>query len=135
MTSTRKTATRPQKVAPHPQPAAADVVLTPRPEAKDGELITEGDYAGMTYDEVLRASVESVHEALGELSVMGAMATLDMAIAEALAIVEHTEGAVAAKDAGIKICQTALPYAMLDVSDEPDRRKSLAEARRELKRG
>lgn len=99
------------------------------PAPLSSEVVPEGDFAGMTYDEVMRACVSDVHDALGGLSVVGALATLDCVLSEALEIVRYTEGDAAAKEAGLKICQTALPYAMLDASADA-RSKSLAEARK-----
>lgn len=121
---------RQRKAQTAPKPTESDVTLVPK--RAEPEIVPEGDYAGMTYDEVMAAHIEAVHESLGELSILGAMATLDAVLGEALYMVEVYEGKVAAKDAGINICRTALPYAMLDVSDEPDRHRTLAEARREI---
>lgn len=135
MPTKRKTSTSPANMKP--EPVKNDVVFNPpahsTPERTlEPEVVPDGDYAGMTYDEVLKASVESVTDAVGHLSIEGALATFDAAIGEALFMMEHYHGKRDAKEAGIKICETALPYAMLDISDEPDRRRSLAEARQAI---
>lgn len=115
-----------------------DIVLTPMPEASDGygvpEVIEDGDYAGMTYDDVLKYTVEGVHDALGELTVEGAACAIDQVMKEVLLITQNTSGDRAAKEAGINFCKTALPFAMLDISDEPGQR-SLKDARRDLVTG
>ena len=108
---------------------ATNVVLNePRPP----EIVPEGDFAGLTYDEVLNAVTENLHESLGELSVTGAACAVDRVMQELLMITEHAEGKIAAKEAALKFCETALPFAMLDVSEDPHRTRTLADLRQQF---
>lgn len=84
--------------------------------ALDGELVPDGDFAGMRVDDVLRALTDQVHDCLGEVSIEAAGATLDMALGEYLAVVQETSGDRTAKLFGVRFCETAIPYATLPVS-------------------
>ena len=84
--------------------------------AMDGELVPDGDFAGMRVDDVLRALTDQVHDCLGEVSIEAAGATLDMALGEYLAVVQETSGDRTAKLFGVRFCETAIPYATLPVS-------------------
>ena len=81
-----------------------------------GNVIPDGDFAGLRYDDVLTDIVESIHDALGEISIEGAGAALDMAMGEYLAVVQDAHGDREAKLSAIRFCETALPYAMLPIS-------------------
>lgn len=107
-----------------------DVVLTPK--VSEGEIlddhainpsdiVPEGDFAGMTYDEVLTACIDGVHDVYGNLSLDGVKAVHDMVGKELLELIRFSQGDYAAKDAALKLISTMLPYSMLDVSNDPNR--------------
>lgn len=90
-----------------------------QPEPMDGDVIQEGDFAGMTYNDVLEAMSEGIHDILGEASIEGAGAALDKVLGEYLAVVQHTNGDKDAKLFGIRFAETVLPYATLQVALPP----------------
>lgn len=91
-------------------------LIPPSPAALDGELVPDGDFAGMRVDDVLRALTDQVHDCLGEVSIETAGATLDMALGEYLAVVQEISGDKTAKLFGVRFCETAIPYATLPVA-------------------
>lgn len=121
--------TQVKETAPTPAPSPSEAKLIPQ-DPPGQELILDGDYAGMTYDEVMEIHRNAVHDVLGEMTIEGALATIDNVVGDALAIMLDAEGSHKAKLAGLRICATALPYAMIDLSQEPDRPKTLAELRK-----
>ena len=86
----------------------------------NGDIIPDGDYAGLRADDVLRALTDSVHEAIGGegsgVSIEFAGAALDMALGEYLEVVKGINGDRDAKLFGLRFCETALPYASLPVA-------------------
>lgn len=96
------------KPAPHEHPQAA-------PKSSEPEIVPDGDYAGMRTADVMRALTEQLHEVVGEVSIEAACASFDMALGELLAVAQYSNGDEFAKMAGIKFCETALPFALLPV--------------------
>ncbi len=93
----------------------AQAVEAPQ-DVMDGDVVPDGDYAGMKYDDVLSAMSEGIHDILGEASIEGAGAALDKVLGEYLEVVRHTNGDKDAKLFGIRFAETVLPYATLQVS-------------------
>lgn len=85
-------------------------------ETIGGEIVPEGDFAGMRVDDVLRALTDQVHDVVGDVSIEVAGATLDMALGEYLAVVQDVSGDKTAKLFAVRFCETAIPYATLPVS-------------------
>lgn len=79
------------------------------------DIVPDGDFAGMRTEDVMRALTEQIHDVVGEVSIETACATFDMALGELLMVAQHANGDAYAKMAGIKFCETALPYALLPV--------------------
>ncbi len=90
-----------------PIPSAAIVV--------DGDIIPDGDFAGMRASDVLAAMTEGINDVLGEASIETAGCALDSVLGEYLAVVQHVKGDGEAKLAGLRFVETALPYAALPV--------------------
>lgn len=87
-----------------------------RPDASlDGDVVPDGDFAGMRVDDVLAAMTEGLNDVLGDASIEVAGCALDSVLAEYLAVVQMVKGDAEAKISGLRYIETALPYASLPV--------------------
>lgn len=105
----------------------AHVPAKKAPQHDDADIIRDGDYAGMRSDDVLRALTDGIHSlfagegeiaetiGVGGVDLPTAGAALDLALGEYLQLVEGAIGPHNAKVAALAFCQTALPYASLDI--------------------
>lgn len=84
------------------------------PASQMGEIIPEGDFAGMTYNEVLDLTHAALEDALGPLSIVGALAAQDRLLAQSLELAAYVEGDKFAHEAALKIAQTVLPYIQVE---------------------
>lgn len=106
------------------------VAVEQLPVKTEPEVVPDGDFAGMTYDEVLELSMQGVHDAIGELTLEGCGAVLDMTTAQVLELTRHYQGDFAAKCAALRFISTCMPYAELDCRNDPGTR-SLKDLRKE----
>jgi len=88
---------------------AAAPVTMPEPRTS-ADIIPEGDYAGMTYDEVMRLTSDMIDEAYANLSIEGVCAVHDMKLKDIMDIVLHFRGPQDAHEAAIRFGQTLMPY-------------------------
>ncbi len=100
--------------SPVPQ-ASQQVTQQPSAPADNMDIVPDGDFAGLRTEDVMRALTEQIHDVVGGVSIEAACATFDMALGELLMVAQHANGDAYAKMAGIKFCETALPYALLPV--------------------
>ena len=98
------------------------------------EVVPDGDFAGMTYDEVLSLTVGGINDAIGEMTIVGAGCALDTAVGEYLDLVRQVQGDFDAKASALRFCATLLPYAELDVSNDPGQMR-LKDLKKRLGRG
>jgi hypothetical protein len=99
--TTRQQATRPAEVP-------TQQVIEP------SNIIADGDFAGMTYNEVLEITHNALEEALGPLSIGGALAAQDRLLAQSLALAAYVEGDKFAHEAALKYAQTIMPYIQVE---------------------
>lgn len=85
--------------------------------AQEVEIIPDGFYQGMRTDEVMEALCDAIEAPFIErdVAIEVVMPTMDMLLNRTLKVVEHELGPRYAKEAAIRICQTALPFALLEV--------------------
>jgi hypothetical protein len=107
---------------------AQEVVVTP----SNQEIIPDGDFAGMRYEDVLAAVTGDLENVFIErdIAIEAVMPITDLFLANNLAVVAHAMGAKYTKEAAIRICQTALPYALVEI-EAPVTYASIAKARKE----
>jgi hypothetical protein len=107
---------------------AQEVVPTPANQ----EIIPDGDFAGMRYEDVLGAMAGELENVFieREIALEAVMPVTDIFVAQNLAVVAHGLGPKYAKEAAIRICQTALPYALVEI-EAPVTYASIAKARKE----
>lgn len=74
------------------------------------DIITEGDYAGMTYDEVFEKVSAKIDEAYEDCSLKGACSIHDAKLKQLLYMTEYYEGPGAAHEAAILFGQTLMPF-------------------------
>lgn len=94
------------KVAPPAPPPQVELERALDPS----DLITDGDFAGMTYEEVMATTEAAIHDAYSNLSIEGVCAVHDMVLAEILAVANGYKGAAFAHEAAIRFGQTLMPY-------------------------
>lgn len=101
-------------MARRPTTAAQPPVSPPQAEPErvlsPSDVIPEGDYAGMTYEDVMAMTEAAVHDAYANLSIEGVCAVHDMVLAEILAVANGYKGAGFAHEAAIRFGQTLMPY-------------------------
>jgi hypothetical protein len=98
-------ARRPQaKATPPAPPVQAEPVLTP------SDIIPDGDFAGMTYEDVMAMTEAAVNDAYANLSIEGVCAVHDMVLAEILAVAKDYKSPAFAHEAAIRFGQTLMPY-------------------------
>lgn len=104
--------------------------------AKEVEIVPDGFYQGMAYDEVISALCDDMERPLieKEVALEAVMPTIDMMLARSLQVVQHGLGERYAKEAAIKICQTALPFALTEV-EPPKTYAAIAGAGRVVRKG
>jgi hypothetical protein len=81
------------------------------------EIIPEGDFAGMRTIDVMEALCADMERPLieREVALEVVMPTIDMLVGRSLQVVQHGLGDKYAKEAAIRLCQTALPFALLEI--------------------
>lgn len=89
------------------KPTKSEVAPVRMPES---QIIEDGDFAGMTYDEVLQKTTAAMDEVYAPLSIQGAQVVTDMRLAEVLAVTKAYEGPAAAQEAALRYGQTIMPY-------------------------
>jgi fructose-bisphosphate aldolase class 1 len=99
------------------------------------EIIPDGDFAGMRITDVMEALCEEMERPLieREVALPVVMPTLDMLVGRSLEVVRHGLGDAYAKEAAIKLCQTALPFALLEV-EPPKTYASIAQSSRIIRK-
>lgn len=98
---------------------ASDAPSVPVEQPKEAEIVPDGDFAGMTYDEVLAHLQSGIEEVLGPADIEAVCASLDMVLADVLAVAQETMGPMYAKQAAYNYASTALPYLMLEIEHKP----------------
>lgn len=100
------------KIKPPPDVQEQAPVARAAPVATtvSADIIPDGDYAGMTYDEVMRLTSDAIDDAYANLSIQGVCAVHDMKLRDIMEIVYHYEGSGAAHEAAIRFGQTLMPY-------------------------
>jgi hypothetical protein len=83
--------------------------VTPEP-ARSGDIIQDGDYAGMTYEEVTDIVISSVHDAYANLSLEGVCMVHDYTLNEILEVCEHVRGHSYAYEVAQRFEATLKPY-------------------------
>jgi len=83
------------------------------------QVVLDGDFAGMTYEDVLRFTVNGINDAMGDMTLKGASCALTLAMDEVLELTQLHRGDFEAKSTAIKFISKALPYAELDTSSDP----------------
>lgn len=81
------------------------------------EIIPEGDFAGMRTTDVMEALCADMERPLieREVALEVVMPTIDLLVARSLQVVQYGLGDRYAKEAAIRLCQTALPFALIEV--------------------
>jgi len=104
--------------------------------AQEVEIVPDGFFQGMAYDDVIAALCDEMERPLieREVALEAVMPTMDMMLARALQVAQHGLGDRYAKEAAIKICQTALPYALTEI-EPPKTYAALAGAGRVVRKG
>lgn len=87
--------------------------------APEPEIIPDGDYAGMTYDDVLQTLQAGIEEVLGPADIGAVCATLDMVLADVMEVAKNSMGPMFAKNAAYNYASTVLPYLMLEIEAKP----------------
>lgn len=82
-------------------------------------VVEDGPLQGFSVDEYVAGVVNGIHDAMGEADLLTAGCALDQALGEFLAIAQDSEGNRTAQEFGVRFCQTALPFAQLQL--EPPR--------------
>lgn len=89
---------------PLPPVGVVEKVLSP------SDVIPDGDFAGLTYEDVMGMTEAAVHDAYANLSIEGVCAVHDMVLAEIMAVANDYKGAAFAHEAAIRFGQTLMPY-------------------------
>lgn len=111
---------KPSKTSTPPPLSSHDAMPLAAPPTLDGDIIPDGDFAGMRASDVLAAMTEGINDVLGEASIETAGCALDHVLGEYLAVVQLVNGDAEAKVAGLRYIETALPFASLPVQiDQP----------------
>lgn len=82
---------------------------------------SQGDAGGSVFlgdfsvEEYTQAVVNGIHDAMGEVDLLTAGCALDQAMGEFLTIAQHAAGPKVAQEFGVRFCQTALPFAQLQL--------------------
>lgn len=97
-----------RKRSEDPGPLQAQTPAPAPPSSAD--IIPEGDYAGMTYDEVMALTSEGLDKVYENLSIDGVCMMHDLKLAEILLIVEHYQGPDEAHKKALNFGQTLMPY-------------------------
>lgn len=88
--------------------------IAPAPPAQ-GEIVPDGDYAGMTYEEATTLTIQSVEDAYGPLSLEGVCMVHDYLLQEILEVCRQAKGDAYAREAAERFSQTLEPFL-----DRPD---------------
>lgn len=83
--------------------------LTPE-SARSGEIVPDGDYAGMRYEDVTDLCIASVNEAYGNMTLEGVCMVHDYVLGEILEVARHAHGAAYASDIAAQFQATLDPY-------------------------
>ena len=92
--------------------------LTLVPE--EGEIVPEGDFAGMRADDVLALTTQGIYEELGELTIEHAGAAIDIVLGEFLDKSASYVGHGFAKECAIQYVETCMPYLRTDLPEEQE---------------
>lgn len=97
------------------QPEEAPV---PAPAPKEGDIVPEGDFAGMSADDVLQLTTQAIYEELGDLTIEHAAMTLDVVVGEFLDKSRAYVGPGWAKECAVRYVETCMPYLREELPEE-----------------